>query len=52
MRKCPALNDDSWEWECENVDKYYCPVAAIPFMIEAIQEEKEDCPLSWQVSDG
>ena len=49
MKECPMLKNESWDCECENVSKYYCPVAAMPWMIEAIKEEKEDCPLSWQV---
>lgn len=46
---CPLMKTDSWEGECEKINLFYCPHSSMPHMIEAINEEREDCPLSWQI---
>ena len=48
---CPLMKTDLWEAECEKINLFYCPHSSMPHMIEAINEEREDCPLSWQIEE-
>jgi len=47
--KCPMVGNEQWDAECNLVDYYFCPVAAIPFMEIAIINDYPECPFSWQV---
>ena len=49
---CPLANgEDSWEAECELILQYFCPIASMPHMREAMEKGLPECPHSWEVED-